>query len=52
MALKAKDLMKNIPSIETINRLHRLIEKYNLKDESIKLDTIKDEDDFFFLKLF
>lgn len=52
MALKAKDLMKNIPSIETINRLHGLIETYNLKDESINLDTIKDEDDFFFLMSF
>ena len=52
MALKAKDLMKNIPSIETINRLHRLIKKYHLKDESINLDTIKDEDDFFFLMSF
>lgn len=27
MALKAKDLMKTIPSIETINRLHGLIKK-------------------------
>lgn len=52
MALKAKDLIDNIPSEEVMDHLYKIIEKYNLKDESVKLNTIEDEDDFFFLMSF
>lgn len=52
MTLKAKDLINNIPSEDIMEHLHSLIDKYNLKDESVELNTIEDEDDFFFLMSF
>lgn len=52
MTLKAKDLINNIPTEEVMDHLYKIIEKYNLKDESVKLNTIEDEDDFFFLMSF
>src|SRR5699024_11966554 len=48
----ALPIFNNIPTEEVMDHLYKIIDKYNLKDESVKLNTIEDEDDFFFLMSF
>lgn len=52
MTLTAKDLIDNIPTKNVMEHLYSLIDKYDLKDDSVKLNTIKNEEDFFFLMSF